>query len=219
MMTVNSSKGVVSKVAHRIPLFTGSNSKYMWEMFRLKLNIVATNAYYADYEMRSIFFQTLEGNALNHFRAHESEYMVLTYQQLLDKFTERYGVKTEKVIDQLMHAPQVSNEDVRTCCDKLMNIAKPLHPPVVPQQKVIQGEDGREEYIRNPFYEEEQKDFENKKAQHEMYLIRFFINGLKEEIVHRMPNLTFTELSKAMKTAIEPEDFLDSVKERRTHNL
>jgi hypothetical protein len=213
------SKGVVSKVAHRIPMFTGTDPNYSWEMFRLKLNIVATNASYQDYEMKTILFQTLDGNALQHFHAHESEYLTLTYQQLLEKFNERYGIKLQKVIDTLMNSPQASNEDVRSYCDKLKNLAKPLLPPVVPQRKIIYGEQGEEEFIKNPFYEEELKDFQNKQQQHEMYLIRFFINGLRDEIIQRMQKVKFDRLDEAMQMAIDAEDYLDSVKQIRTHNL
>jgi hypothetical protein len=213
------SKGVVGKVAHHIPPFTGTDPQYPFEMFRLKLNIVATNANYKDYEMRTIFFQSLEGNALNHFNAHESEYLTLTYQQLLDKFNERYGIKTQKVFDNLMISPQASNEDVRTYCDKLMNIAKPLLPTVVPKKKIIVGEDGQEAFIQNPIYEEEMQEFRNKQQQHEMYLIRFFANGLCDEIVQRMKKLKFDSLSDAMQTAIEAEEFLDAVKQMRSNNI
>jgi hypothetical protein len=213
------SKGVVSKVAHRIPMFTGTDPNYTWEMFRLKLNIVATNASYQDYEMKTILFQTLDGNALNHFHAHEAEYLTLTYQQLLERFNQRYGIKIQKVIDTLMNSPQASNEDVRSYCDKLMNIAKPLLPPVVPKRKIIYGDDHSETFIQNPFYEEELKDFESKQQQHELYLIRFFVNGLRDEIIQRMPKVKFDKLSDAMQTAIDAEDYLDSVKQIRSHHI
>ncbi len=212
------SKGVVGKVAHRIPPFTGTDPQYTWEMFRLKLNIVATNASYQDYEMRTIFFQSLEGNALNHFRAHESEYLTLTYPQLLEKFNKRYGITTQKVIDNLMSSPQASNEDVRSYCDKLMNIAIPLLPTAVPKKKIIQGEDG-ETFIQNPFYDEEMREYRNKQQQHEFYLVQFFVKGLRDEIVQRMKKLKFETLPEAMQTAIEAEEFLDAVKQMRSNNI
>jgi hypothetical protein len=41
----DNSKGVVSKIGHQIKQFTGTDEDYTWDMFTLKLNIVATNAY------------------------------------------------------------------------------------------------------------------------------------------------------------------------------
>jgi hypothetical protein len=95
-------KGVVSKIAHKIPVFSGTDPKYTWEMFKLKLNIVATNASYKDHEMRAIMLQLLDGNALQHFHAHEGTYLLMPFQDLLEKFNERYGIKVQKVIDTLM---------------------------------------------------------------------------------------------------------------------
>jgi hypothetical protein len=213
------SKGVVSKIAHRIKQFTGTEEDYTWEMFKLKLNIVATNANYQDSEMKAILFQSLEGNALAHFQANEEEYMLLTYQELLKKFGDRYGLKIQKVIENLVNSPQASNEDVRTYCDKLKNLARPLLPTAVPQKKIIYGEDGTEQFIRNPFYEEELKDYNNKKEQHEMYLVTFFVKGLRPEIIQKMSDLKFDKLADAMKEAIRTEENLNTAKQLHSNNV
>jgi hypothetical protein len=213
------SKGVVSKLAHKITPFSGTDETYKWDMFKLKLNIVATNANYHDSEMKAILFQSLEGNALAHFHANEEEYILLTFQELLKKFEERYGVKTQKVIETLVNSPQASNEDVRSYCAKLKNLACPLLPPAVPQRKIIYDEDGTEQYIRNPFYEEELKEYNSKKDQHEMYLVTFFLKGLREEVVNRMHDLKFDKLADAMKEAIRAEENMNTAKLIRSNHV
>ena len=97
--------------------------------------------------------QSLDVNGLLQYCAHEDEYLMLTFQKQLAKFTERYGVKLQKVIDTSMNSPQAPNEDVRSYCDKLLNLARPLLPPMVPQRKIIPFDCGQENFICNPFYD------------------------------------------------------------------
>ena len=67
-------KGVVSKIVARIPKFAGDTEKYTWDHFITCFKIAVGNASYKDYELCTIFLNCLEGNALEHYRAHQDSY-------------------------------------------------------------------------------------------------------------------------------------------------
>jgi hypothetical protein len=87
-------KGVVSKIVARIPKFDGNTkSKYTWSHFWTAFGIAVSNASYQDYELRAIFLSCLEGNALEHYRAHQETYINLKYDELVARYADRYDEK------------------------------------------------------------------------------------------------------------------------------
>ena len=50
------------------------------------------------------------------------------------------------------------------------------------------------------------KDYANQREHHELYLIRFFVNSLRPEIIDEMPKIKFDKLEECIKIAIEAEE-------------
>lgn len=204
-------KGVVSKIISRLPKFDGTTDTYSWEKFLSQFKIAVSNASYRDYELRAIFLNSLDGNALEHYRAHEEEYLHYTYDKLIKSFEKRYGTEKRKGVNTLVGITQAATEDVLTFHDRLLNAAKPLLPPTVPQRTVVRMEDGHAKTIANPDYQTQVEVYERMRLQHEIYLIRFFVQGLRDEILQRMPTTEYSKLAEAVAEAQKAEDFLKAV--------
>lgn len=213
-------KGVVSKIVSRIPKFDGKSTEYTWSHFLTCFSIAVSNASYQDYELRAIFLSCLEGNALEHYRAHLDEYSALGYEDLVAKFEERYGEKKRVGLNDLVGISQAVNEDVYTFRDRLLNTASPLMP-TKPVRKLLFRAEGQAKptVIDNIKYDAEMQLYLAKKKQHDLYLIRFFVLGLRSEILGRLQTTDFDTLDAAVEAAYTAEDYLKSIQQAKTYHL
>jgi hypothetical protein len=76
----------------------------------------------------------LKGNALAHFLANEEEYMLLTIQELRRSLVTATVSRHKRLSKPLQIL-------LKTYCDKLKNLARPLLPSAVPQKEIVYGED------------------------------------------------------------------------------
>lgn len=211
-------KGVVSKIVSRIPKFDGASQKYKWEHFLTSFSIAVGNASYRDYELRTIFLNCLEGNALEHYRAHQETYRLLPYLKLVEKFAKRYQEPQRQGINRLVGITQASNEDVLSFRDRMLNEAHHVMPNPPSTQSLIKGPDGRDELIPNPSYADSMRTYEMMKKQHETYLIRFYVAGLREEILMRLQTTEYESLEDAVAAAKTAEDYLKAVNQIKVNH-
>jgi hypothetical protein len=213
-------KGVVSKIVSRIPKFDGRKKEYTWTQFLTSFSIAVSNASYKEYELRAIFLNSLEGSALEHYQAHEADYRNLSYDQLVEKFAERYGPKRRMGLNSLMGIAQGVNEDVLSFHDRLLNTAHPFMPEK-PSTKVLLKDmvTGKDTLIDNLKYESDMQQYQVAKAQHEIYLIRFFVMGLRDEVLARLQTTDYDKMDDAVEAARVAEDYLKAVQQIKTHHL
>jgi hypothetical protein len=207
-------KGVVSKIVSRIPKFDGRTEKYSWSHFLTCFTIAVGNANYQDFELRAIFLNCLEGNALEHYRANQEDYRHLKYDELVERFQTRYGEKTRTSINSLMGITQGANEDVLSFRDRMVNAAKAVMP-IRPSDIIYINVSGKPLAVPNPKYEQEKAIFLAVKAQSDAYLTQFFVSGLRHEIVSRMTTIKFDSLEQAVLVTQTAEEYLKSVQQIR----
>jgi len=211
-------RGVVSKIVSRIPKFDGKTTTYSWSHFLTCFSIAVGNASYQDFELRAIFLNCLEGNALEHYRANQENYRQLGYQDLVEKFQTRYGEKSRTSISSLVGITQGSNEDVLSFRDRMVNAAHAVMP-IPPSRLIYIVVGGETKAVPNPKYVQEQAVFEAVKIQNDAYLTQFFVAGLREEILMRMTSTKFDSLEKAVEAAQIAEEYLKSVQQIRVSHL
>lgn len=210
MMAMDKSKdekGVVSKLVSRIPKFSGENEEYTWPTFLTCYSMAVANANYSSSELRSIFLQCLEGNALVHYSANEADYGTLKYEDLINRFEQRYGEKIRDAIDALMAMEQGVNEKVLAFCDRLMNVAKRVLP-VKPSKVYLLKSTTEEKFMFDTMYEQKLKEYHMKLERDMVFVIRNFVGGLRDEILDRMTTTAFDTLDSAVKAAEQAEDYL-----------
>lgn len=210
MMAMDKSKdekGVVSKLVSRIPKFSGENEEYNWSTFLTCYSMAVANANYSSSELRSIFLQCLEGSALVHYSANEADYGTLKYEDLINRFEERYGEKIRDAIDALMAMEQGVNEKVLAYRDRLMNVAKRVLP-VKPSKVYLLKSTTQEKFMFDTMYEQKLKEYHMKLERDMVFVIRNFVGGLRDEILDRMTTTAFDTLDSAVKAAEQAEDYL-----------
>ena len=210
MMAMDKSKdekGVVSKLVSRIPKFSGEKEEYNWATFLTCYSMAVANANYSSSELRSIFLQCLEGSALVHYSANEADYGTLKYEDLINRFEERYGEKIRDAIDALMAMEQGVNEKVLAFRDRLMNVAKRVLP-VKPSKVYLLKSTTQEKFMFDTMYEQKLKEYHMKLERDMVFVIRNFVGGLRDEILDRMTTTAFDTLDSAVKAAEQAEDYL-----------
>jgi hypothetical protein len=178
------------------------------------------NASYNKAELRAIFLQCLEGLAFEHYKAHKETYQRMDYKELIQKYAERFGPKRRTGITEIVGITQSANEDVLAYRDRLLIAATPLLPDPVPTKKYLKKVDGTFSEIDNPEYEIETIKRQAALEHHDRYLVKFFLSGLKKEIVDRLQSMEYDTLSAAAEAAAQAEEYLLSVKQLHyTHNI
>jgi hypothetical protein len=211
-------RGVVAKLIQQIRKFKGDEKDYKWPQFWARYSIAVQNSAYTRHELRVIFLSCLDGSALEHYRAFLQNYSNMGYDQLVKAFKDRYDDTKEISMATLMGKAQASNEDVLTFRDRLLNDALPFRPIMPQKQAIIQTMDGKDRLIDNPDYKTQLLQYEAKVQEHEAYLTRFFVMGLREEIIARLTTTSYDTLEAAAKAAKDVEDYLRSVVLLRTHH-
>lgn len=211
-------KGVISKITSRIPKFDGKSESFTWSHFLSCFTIAVGNANYKDYELRAILLNCLDGNALEHYRAHEEEYILLDYNELIKRFTDRYGELARTSIHDLVGIHQAAKEDVLSFRDRMLVVAKPLLPDPPPRQRIV-VQDGASIISPNLNYVQEYEMYKQSKKQHDMYFVRFFVNGLREEILGRLSTTEYDALESAVAAARIAEDYLKAVSQIKTNHV
>jgi hypothetical protein len=210
---------VVSKLAQKIKYFDNTDPSYKWEHFWTKYSVSVQNAAYSDSELRAIFLSCLEGSVLEHYRAFYEFYYDMEYDQLVAHFKERYDDTQDDGIVNLVGITQKSNEDVLSFRDRVLNTARTSQPVKPTKQRIIRDQNGQEVLVQNLGYEAEMLKYEARKEGQEQYHIRFYVMGLRDEIVHRMQTTSFPTLEAAAKAAKGAEDYLKSVSLLRTNHV
>ena len=211
--------GISAKMSSRINKFDGENPDYPWSKFYACYRIAVSNATYRDDELKAIFLGCLEGSALSHYTANEAEFAYLDYFSLLKKFEERFDSTKRSGINDIVGMTQGANEEVLAFKDRLVNAARSLLPPIVPKRRFIIKSDGTTENVENPLYDIQVREREVAIKQHELYLVKFFIAGLRDEILARLTTVDYSTLDDAVRAAKTAEDYLLGVKQIRTHHL
>lgn len=212
-------KGVISKIVARIPKFDGKSKEYTWPQFLTSFSIAVSNASYKDYELRAIFLNSLEGNALEHYQAHQDEYRTLQYDALVEKFAERYGPKKRIGLHSIIGIAQGVNEDVLSFQDRLLNTAAPFLPEKPSMKHLFRDSEGKSTLVDNYQYTRDMDRYRISMQQHEMYIIRFFINGLRDEILQKLSTTDFESLDAAVEAAKVAEEYLKAVQQIKTHHI
>jgi hypothetical protein len=215
----NDQKGVVSKIVARIKKFDGKDPKYTWAHFWAEFSVAVQNASYRDYELRTIFLSCLDGGAMEHYRAFSERYVAMGYDQLVTAFAERYDTTKRMGINSLIGISQGSNEDVLSFRDRLLNTARPLMPMKPSAKRIIRDNAGKDVIMDNTSYSNEMIKYNAARVEHDTYLIRFFVMGLRDDIVQRLQTTEFDTLDQACAAAKNGEDYLKSVSQLRTHHL
>jgi Zinc knuckle len=203
-------RGAQSKIIGRIKKFTGTDPTQSWEQFLSQFNTMVANTNYRDSELKSYFLASLDGNASEHYRANEHEYIHLNYSQLVEKFNKRYSMDKSKGVLSIVGISQKQDEDILTFHDRFMNVAKTNlpHPPSRYEVAYILG---KERLLETPMYSEKYAAYLEKRKQHEPYLIQHFLKGLREPILNRLPTTDFETLEEASTAARTAERTLHAL--------
>jgi hypothetical protein len=212
-------RGVVSKLIQQIRKFKGDERDYKWTQFWARYSVAVQNTAYNRFELRAIFLSCLDGSAMEHYRAFLQDYSNISYDQLVKAFKDRYDDTREISMATLMGKAQATNEDMLTFRDRLLNDALPFRPIMPQRQAIIQTPDGKDRLIDNPDYKIQLLQYEAKVQEHEAYLTRFYVMGLREEIIARLKTTSYDTLDAAAKAAKEVEDYLRSVVMLRSHHI
>ena len=212
-------RGVVSKLIQQIRKFKGDERDYKWPQFWARYSVAVQNTAYNRFELRAIFLSCLDGSAMEHYRAFLQDYSNMSYDQLVKAFKDRYDDTREISMATLMGKAQATNEDVLTFRDRLLNDALPFRPIMPQKQAIIQTPDGKDRLIDNPDYKIQLLQYEAKVQEHEAYLTRFYVMGLRDEIIARLKTTSYDTLDAAAKAAKEVEDYLRSVVMLRSHHI
>ena len=212
-------KGVVNKLIHKIKKFTGTDPDFKWQQFWAHYSIAVQNTAYNRYELRAIFLSCLDGAAMDHYRAFLQVYSDMSYEQLVKAFKDRYDDTKEVSMASIIGKTQAANEDVLTFRDRLLNAAMPFRPVIPSKQMIIQDSEGKDHLVDNAVYQTQKLQYDAKLQEHEAYMTRFYVMGLREEIIARLQTTSFNTLDDAAKAAKEAEDYLKSVALMRTHHV
>ena len=216
----NGQRSVSAKIVSRIPKFSGSDENYSWDQFLTQLHIASANENYSDREMLHIFLHTLEGQALDHYRAFQDTYDNYTYDQIIAAFKDRYGQDEHLGVNNLVGITQGNDETVMAFQDRIINASKALQPRPPPLYRVMKIPGKPDELIQNVTYNLEKVHYNALIEQNLKYQSTFFLQGLRPEIKTQMKSSKFTTLADAAKAAREAEDHLKiSGMVNAVHNL
>jgi hypothetical protein len=212
-------RGVVNKLIHKIKKFTGTDPDFKWQQFWAHYSIAVQNTAYNRYELRAIFLSCLDGAAMDHYQAFLQVYSDMSYEQLVKAFKDRYDDTKEVSMASIIGKTQATNEDVLTFRDRLLNASMPFRPVIPSKQVIIQDSEGKDHLVDNAAYQTQKLQYDAKLQEHEAYMTRFYVMGLREEIIARLQTTSFNTLEDAAKAAKEAEDYLKSVALMRTHHV
>jgi hypothetical protein len=212
-------KGIISKLITKIKRFTGTDDNYRWQHFWTQYSIAVQNAAYNRHELRVIFLSCLEGAALAHYQAFLHVYADYSYEQLVVAYKKRYDDTKEQSLASVMGKNQAANEDVLTFRDRLLISAAAFRPTPPNKQTIVRTAEGRDMLVDNFEYEQDKLKYEAKKQESELYLARFYVMGLRQEIIAKMDTLDFDSIDEAAEAAKKVEDTLKSMALMRNNHI
>jgi hypothetical protein len=197
---------VASKIASKIPKFTGEGESYSWDDFLLKIQIASMNQSFDEGELKVILFQALEGNAQKYLSAHQ-EILDLSFVQALERLGKVYRQTKESNVSALQTLTQGPKELVHDFASRVLNTAGALRPQEPPLIKMI-IEDGKRKPVANPYIKTENEVYKGKLDQLEIFIRTFFWQGLRQEIRQAMKAEDFKSYKDMEQAAIEAEKML-----------
>jgi len=187
--------------------FNGEDD-YCWTEYLQRVETIVTQNRFDEAGAKRLVTSNLEGDAARRFAARPS-LQLLPYAKLMKGLNELFGMSHQQVMHALTAVRQGPNESVDSYAARVWMLIQPIIPSMPPAIRVIsdrtatnQTTDG---IFANPRLYEEQAVYYGELKAAERGVLMWFKNGLREEILYKMPARDYSGFEDCREEAIRCE--------------